>query len=362
MTTDCVGGVWSYSLDLCAALADHGCEVLLACTGGPLPESARAEAEHLGNVQLNAAPWRLEWMDDPWDDVARAADWLGGLASDFGPDLVHLNSYGPATVDFGVPVLLVAHSCVYTWFAAVHGTEPGAAWRPYRRHVVDALQGADTVIAPTQAFLDALGHCYPEVRFRGRSDVIYHGVRAPDDDSRPPAAARYVLAVGRVRDAAMNLEQLAGAAHALPCPVFIAGQGTFARRPPGLVMLGRRSRRQLWPYYRQATVFAHPALYEPFGPAVLEAALAGCPLMLADIPGLRELWRGAARFADPHDGRDWQRQLKALLADPRQCRMLGRAARDRAARFNVPRMAARYVRHYKALLRQDLRQTQEVAA
>lgn len=354
MTTDCVGGVWSYSLELCAALAEHGCDVLLACTGGRLSAAARAEAERLDNVRLQAMPYRLEWMQDPWDDVARANEWLARLARRFRPDVVHLNSYGPGNLDFGAPVLLVAHSCVYTWFEAVHGSEPEAARAPYRRRVVDALRSASIVVAPTQAFLDALRRCYPEVRFQGRSDVIYNGVSAPDDAARLPAAAHYVLGVGRVWDAAKNLGQLAAAARALPCPVFIAGDGRFAERPPGVVMLGNRPRDQLLPYYRRATVFAHPALYEPFGLVVLEAALAGCPLLLSDIPGLRELWSGAARFADPRDARDWRRKLRSLLDDPAERRLLARAARDRAARFNVARMAARYARQYRALLEREV--------
>ena len=43
------------------------------------------------------------------------------------------------------------------------------------------------------------------------------------------------------------------------------------------------------------------ARYEPFGLAVLEAAQAGCALVLSDIPTFRELWNGAAQFVPPGD-------------------------------------------------------------
>ena len=43
-------------------------------------------------------------------------------------------------------------------------------------------------------------------------------------------------------------------------------------------------------------IFVSVSRYEPFGLAVLEAAHAGCALVLSDIPTFRELWQGAASF------------------------------------------------------------------
>ena len=39
MTTDTVGGVWTYAVELAAALAERDVEVTLATMGGPPPES-----------------------------------------------------------------------------------------------------------------------------------------------------------------------------------------------------------------------------------------------------------------------------------------------------------------------------------
>ena len=78
--------------------------------------------------------------------------------------------------------------------------------------------------------------------------------------------------------------------------------------------------------------------YEPFGLAVLEAAQAGCALLLSDIPTFRELWDGAALFvaaatiarASPSRASD------ALLADPATRRGLGgAAARASGARYGA---------------------------
>ena len=80
-----------------------------------------------------------------------------------------------------------------------------------------------------------------------------------------------------------------------------------------------------------AAIFAAPARYEPFGLAILEAAAAGCALVLGDISSLRENWGGAALFVDPEDPPALQRRHHALIADPEERTRLAAAARDRAA-------------------------------
>ncbi|PUE89089.1 hypothetical protein C7T87_25825, partial [Xanthomonas hortorum pv. hederae] len=65
--------------------------------------------------------------------------------------------------------------------------------------------------------------------------------------------------------------------------------------------LGALSPTDLQQRLRLASIFCAPSLYEPFGLGVLEAAQAGCALVLADIPTFRELWEGAALFVSPQD-------------------------------------------------------------
>ena len=65
------------------------------------------------------------------------------------------------------------------------------------------------------------------------------------------------------------------------------GERRIAKPPVGTL-----TRPDLLALMRRAGVFVVPALYEPFGLAALEAASGACPLVLADIPSLRELWMG----------------------------------------------------------------------
>lgn len=351
MTTDSVGGVWSYTLELCRALAAFDCEIRLACMGGPLGGAAREDAAGLPNVTLRESDYRLEWMEAPWDDVGRAADWLAELAHESGADLLHLNCYGPALRRFDLPVLLVAHSCVHTWWRATRGGDPDAEWQRYRECVIHALATADRVVVPTTAHLHATGECYEEVNLNGRARVIHNGIDASrcTVDRLP---GRFVLGVGRAWDEAKNLRQLASVAPVLDCPTLIVGEGDFGQGggARNLVRLGRLPRRDLEQYFRRAAAFVHPARYEPFGLAVLEAAVCGCPLVLGDIPTLRELWHGAALFVNPTDARALCRKLERLLDDAALRESLGAAARKRAHRYGAASMAASYAEEYKKIV------------
>ncbi len=351
MTTDSVGGVWSYSLELCRALGAHDCEVVLVCMGGKLHPSERRQIERLENVTLHESAYRLEWMENPWDDLPRAADWVASLVAGTRPDVVHLNSYGPALRRLDVPVLLVTHSCVHSWWRAIRGGDPGADWKRYRQCVIRALCIAGRVIAPTAAHLHAFSQCYEEVNLNGRAGVIYNGVDAGLWSGARLPGGRFVLGVGRIWDEAKNLRQLAAVAPALDAPVMVAGNGDLDRHngAPGVVLLGNLPRAQLMPYFRRAATFAHPARYEPFGMAVLEAALSACPLVLGDIPSLRELWDDAALFVDPDDTRALRTILQRLLHDMHERRRLGLAARKRALRYSARAMAEAYAAEYRKL-------------
>ena len=113
MTTDSVGGVWHYSLSLISELADHGLPVVLAVMGRRLNKSQQWQVAKLKNVELRESDFPLEWMDRPWSEIDRAAEWLQSLAANYHVRLVHLNQLSFGAVEFSVPRIVVAHSCVY---------------------------------------------------------------------------------------------------------------------------------------------------------------------------------------------------------------------------------------------------------
>jgi glycosyltransferase involved in cell wall biosynthesis len=103
----------------------------------------------------------------------------------------------------------------------------------------------------------------------------------------------------------------------------------------------------------EAAVFASPARYEPFGLAILEAALSGCALVLGDIPTLRELWDDAALFVAPDDHEALRSALADLLSDPDKSAAFGKRARRRAGRYTAASMGKAYMDAYESLLARE---------
>jgi glycogen synthase len=348
MTADAVGGVWTYALELAAALRRHGIEIVLATLGAPLRPGQRRAAETLDNVVLEESAYRLEWMPDPWADLQRGDAWLLELEARHRPDIVHLNDLTRGALPWQTSALVVAHSCVLSWWRAVRGEAAPASWSRYRRRVSASLAAADLVVAPSAAMLATLRLHYDGFR---RGMVIHNGrdvARFPVLDKEP-----FVFGAGRVWDEGKNLAALGRVAGDLPWPVFVAGD---AAHPDGGVvdagaacMLGVLDETALARWYGAASVYALPARYEPFGLSALEAALAGCALVLGDIPSLREIWRDAALFVDPLDDRALAAALQQVIADRRRRRSLVERSSIVARMLSSNAMAARYVQVYDTL-------------
>jgi glycosyltransferase involved in cell wall biosynthesis len=233
--------------------------------------------------------------------------------------VIHVNGYAHAALGWRQPVLVVAHSDVLSWFEAVRGQPAPPEWDRYRVEVASGLASADLVVAPTRAMLAALQRHH---RVDSPTRVIPNGVSAaPSPQPKRP----YVLAAGRMWDEAKNVAALHRVAGRVP--VEIAD------------WTGRDELRQRM---AEAAVFCAPARYEPFGLGPLEAALAGCTLVLGNIPSLREVWGDAAYYADPDDDDALVATLQRALREPRD-------ARPRAVRYTPARMAAAYADAYHRL-------------
>lgn len=349
MTADTVGGVWNYALELGRGLGGLGVEVALATLGAPPSRAQREEARRLPNLSLFKSEFKLEWMEKPWRDVRTAGAWLLHLERRLAPDIIHLNGYAHGALPFVAPRLVVGHSCVLSWWRAVHGREAPRKWDRYREEVARGLHAADAVVAPSHSLLRALEELYGPL---ARRSVIYNGRAAAE--FAPGAKEEFVLAAGRLWDEAKNIGALARVASHLPWPVLLAGD---ERHPTGgssrfenAHLLGRLSPTELAAWMSKASLYALPARYEPFGLSALEAALAGCALVLGDIPSLREIWRGAALFVPPDDEAALRCALESLMADDALRQSLAARARRRALRFTSRRMVEGYLKVYAELL------------
>lgn len=344
LTTDTVGGVWRYSLELAAGLTACGAEILLVSMGPPPSIAQRGEAATICALRTTDLP--LDWLAEAPAQIADAAHALAAIAAEWRADSVHLHT--PALVpgtEWPVPVVAVAHSCVGTWWDAVRGG-PLPTDLVWRAALVGAgLRDADMVLAPSHAFARALAARY---NLHRRMSVVHNGRHALAVTPRFRSGA---LTTGRLWDEGKNVRVLDAAAARCAVATRAAGPAVgpngAAVACENLHMLGDLDESALARAYADAAVFVSVALYEPFGLAALEAALAGCALVLSDIPTFRELWDGTAIFVDPSDPEAIASAITAAAHAPAR---LAEASRSRARAYSVEAMATATLDIHRALL------------
>jgi glycosyltransferase involved in cell wall biosynthesis len=80
-----------------------------------------------------------------------------------------------------------------------------------------------------------------------------------------------------------------------------------------IVMPGFVSNEELSAWYKIATVFCFPSLYEGFGLPGLEAMQAGTPVVSSDTSSLPEIYRDAAIYFDPCNTKDIADKIKEVI-------------------------------------------------
>ncbi|MBV9843185.1 MAG: glycosyltransferase family 4 protein [Sphingomonadaceae bacterium] len=351
MTVDAVGGVWQYATELATALAPRGWETVLALLGPAATPAQRGAVSAIVGARLIETGLPLDWLADDAAAVSQTAEAVAALAADKQVDLIHLNQPAlAATARFPTPIVAVAHSCVGTWWEAVHPGEPEPEAFGWQTDLMRrGLQRADAAICPSASFAEAVQRRYalarpPHVVANGRSPLA------------GPAGALHDFAftAGRLWDAGKNVATLDRAAARLGVPIKAAGPlaGPNGERVAvsHLHALGSVDTRRLAGCLAARPVFVSAAKYEPFGLAVLEAALAGCPLVLSDIPTFRELWGGAALFVPADDADGFADAIEHVLRDGRERLTRGDLARRAAQRFTPAQMAAGMAAIYRPLL------------
>jgi phosphatidylinositol alpha-mannosyltransferase len=331
LVADCVGGVWQYSLELARGLGEAGVEVILAVAGPPPTASQRAQAEAIRGLRIQILEVGLDWMATGEPDLAPLRDRLVALARREDVDLIHLNGAALGDLPTERAVVATQHSCLATWWQALRPEAPlPAEWQWHRARMAIGLRAADAVIAPSATFAAALHRAYG---MDLELDVVHNG-RSAQACRRAARRQAVVITAGRLWDEAKNLRTLDAVAEGVVWPVVAAGP---RRGPDGqeaafehVFPLGPLDATEMRRRLGLAAVFVSLAAYEPFGLAVLEAALSGCALVLSDIPTFREIWGDAALFVPPHDPPAARAAINRLIADPELRLLLAEGARCRA--------------------------------
>lgn len=205
ITSDTVGGVWTYTQELVSGLAARGHRVTLVSFGKLPSKDQTAWLRSLADVDYRPTEYRLEWMEVAERDIEESRRYLEFLIREVQPDVLHFNQYCYGDINVDVPRIVVAHSDVVSWWVAVHGCEPDdTPWmQRYREHVTEGLRAADMVVAPSQWMLDAVTRHYLAPK---PGTVIYNG-RSPElfDPNQPKD---FVLSVGRIWDEGKHVSLL----------------------------------------------------------------------------------------------------------------------------------------------------------
>lgn len=341
MTADAAGGIWTYAIDTARGLSARGVSTVLAVLGERPSERALREAQSVAGIEIELTDLPLDWTASSAAEVTHAGEEIALLSRRVGADLVQLNAPALAAhACFGAPTIGALHSCVATWWEAVHAKAPLPQDLQWRANLTRAgLKRVDVAIAPTRALARQAQRIYALPHM----PVVIHNGRSPLDEARTRSRDIAVLAAGRLWDEGKNIATLDRAAEHLPFSVCAAGP---IDGPNGATVqlrnlhwrgvLGAVEMRKIM---GRSAVFVSPARYEPFGLAVLEAAQAGCALVLSDIETFRELWDGAAMFVDPSRPRAIADALVQVMADASLRTRLAAAARHRASQYTLDKSA-----------------------
>ncbi|MCX5328432.1 MSMEG_0565 family glycosyltransferase [Streptomyces sp. NBC_00140] len=204
-----------------------------------------------------------------------------------------------------------------------------------------------------------------------KAEVIPNGVAYERFATTTPAArarwrnrlGRYVLSVGGIEPRKGSLDLLEAYAllradHPDVRLVIAGGETLFDYRDYRArwetraaelgvqpVVLGQVAEEELPPLVAAANAFAFPSVKEGFGLAAMEALAAGVPLIARDLPVLREVFEGSARFgATPEDLAD---ELGRALTQQDPARQA--AGRELAAHHTWDTAAQRHLDFYRSL-------------
>ncbi len=347
MTADAVGGVWTYAIDLATQLASLGGHKIHIATMGPAPSQKQIkQVESLENVFLHLSEYDLEWMEYPWEDVNRAGAWLLQLQLSILPDVIHLNNFCHGNLAWNAPVLMVAHSCVCSWWRAVKGGE-ATSYQTYFDKVKEGLEAADIIIAPTQHQLTEVYSIYGidtpgmvisnATKIEGKGEKKHHEL---------------IVTMGRFWDEAKNIAAVEKAGKNISWPIMAIGDtGTKENKCfKNLDAIGWCEQQQIQDILLKAAIFVLPAKYEPFGLSILEAAKYGCALVLGNIPSLRENWEDAAMFVTPDDYASLATNVQYLIDNKAALQHYQRKAKERANGFSIEKTTEIYIEVYQKLI------------
>lgn len=251
---------------------------------------------------------------------------------------------------------------VHPWIATVHDTQPHGWVKRWLRG--QALRRADAVVCISETVKTHLAEVYGRTE---RVEVIRLGVEIDKARSLVHGERRLqrFIVVGRlIADKRVDLIIAALAGIREPWHLVIAGEGPERWRLEQMVdRLRLRARVQfigsvadVRAHLLQADVCLFASRTEGQGLAVLEAAAVGLPVIVSELPAVRELFTEDAMMFVPQDAdaRVWTNVIQNVMYDPVAAFHRANVARQIVEEYcSLERM----VEVYSGLYRQFLKST-----
>src|SRR5690625_263417 len=348
MTTDTLGGVWTYSTELCKALEEYPVDIHLLGFGGMASDDQLEELNKLKNITFYDTPLNLEWMQHP--DIDGIESKIVELCNEIHPDLLHFNNYVKPGRFWNFPVINVFHSCVLTWWKAVKSENAPEDWNNYFELVENALNASAQVIFPSQAMLEEACETY---RISKDGKIIPNARELNFTENIDKE--KIILCAGRVWDEAKNLKILCSVAEQLTWPVYVAGENRHPETAEesslkNVNFLGKLNSEEMKYWFSKAEIYVNPAFYEPFGLSVLEAAQSGCALVLSRINSLQEIWKDAALYFNPTNEKKLKQQVFKLINEKNTRKLFRQKAKNRYTHFSRQNFGRQYFEVYQNLI------------
>jgi len=361
-----VGGVETHVATISTELVRRGHDVTVVTSrrDRTLPEREEFQGIHVRRVKTRGV-----WLRTPIAPATKAV-----LAS-MEADIVHAHSPPPLTSYYAakasarrrVPFTITYHCDIEV--PSVFGPLIESVYR----HTLEysTMRRADRIIVTTATYAAT-----SRAVWRFNPVVIPNAVDLekfrPERDGRPirerfgiRGGESMVLFVGRMV-AHKGIENIIEAARSVAYAKFLLVGGgpeleslrRLAARlgvTDRVIFTDQVSREDLPPYFAACDLFVLPSVsrLEAFGIVALEAMASGKPVVVSDIPGVREVITDGREglLADPVNPEDLGAKIRILLADDRKRSAMGNAGREKVAtNFSVKIVVDRIEALYRGLL------------
>jgi glycosyltransferase involved in cell wall biosynthesis len=360
-----VGGVETHVATLSSELVRRGHDVTVLTSRA---DRDLREREDLHGIHVRRVKTRAVWFRTPIAPATKAV--LGSMDA----DVVHAHSPPPLTSYYAakassrrrLPFVITYHCDVEV--PSVFGPLVEAVYRNTLEY--STIRRANRIIVTTATYAAtsrAVWRYNPAVipnavdpqRYRPENDGsaarARHGIR--EGESVVLFVGRMVLQKGienlveAARSVAYAKFLLVGGGPEIDSLRRLAARLGVAER---VIFTGQVSQEDLPSYFAACDVFVLPSVsrLEAFGIVALEAMASGKPVVVSDIPGVREVITDGKEglLADPVDPEDLGGKIRILLADDRKRSVMGRAGRETVERnFGVETVVDRIEALYRDL-------------